>query len=98
MPARKNKPGKFGTSAASTAPLPSHLERELVDKLIVSERANPHSDHYVGWPDMDAAEGLVRKGYLVYGGRATGCFCITDLFRHAFLYGSNAATLRAHRG
>jgi len=92
MPARKNKPGKFGTSAEA-ALTPKHrqveqnsLERALVDKLIVWEGAHPKLDHYIDWADMEAAESLAKKGYLVYGGLATGCFCVTDLFRRTFIY------------
>lgn len=92
MPSRKNRPGKHGAGAStkeSTVKLRQidngHADRALVDKLITWERERPMNDHYVGWPDMDAAERLVKHGYLREGGLATGCFVVTDAFRRNFM-------------
>ena len=91
MGARKNRPGKFGTDNASVPnararKLDRSLEdRVLVDKIIAWERAHPGIEHYVGWPDMDAANRLARDGYLFESLRATGCFHVTSAFRQVFM-------------
>jgi len=89
--ARKNRPGKFGTDNTSVPnarlrKLNRSAEvRALVDKIVVWERANPGIEHYIGWPDMDAAERLARDGYLHESPRATGCFHVTSTFRQVFM-------------
>ena len=89
MPARKNRPGKHGTSSSEALSAKQRQldseERGLIDKLCAQERKEPHNDHYVGWPDMGAAERLAKKGYIIEGGRAKGCFCVTPLFRQTFM-------------
>lgn len=91
MPARKNRPHKHGTSGEAAASAKkrqvenNQAERGLVDKFIEWERDHPRHDHYVGWPDMAAAERLVKKGYLIEGTRATGCFHVTETFRQTFM-------------
>lgn len=93
MPARRNRPGKHGATSTQGRKIPSKLElnavmnaqvRELAIKFIVWERKEPKKDHYVGWPDMDVAEEMQRRGLIKLGGLATGCFYITDLFRTEF--------------
>ena len=92
MPARKNRPGKHGV-VPQGAPQPrtkqqlmdAQIERALVDKLIKCERESPMHDHYVSWLDMRAAKQLVKHGYLREGGRATGCFVVTETFRENFM-------------
>lgn len=92
MPARKNKPGKFGTETGTHLVAVSDRkrrlaleERSLVDKFIAWEHENPREMHYVGWPDMDAAKRLEKNGYLQEG-HATGCFYITEAFRRTFVW------------
>lgn len=90
MPARKNRPGKHGTNDTDMPKRKerrleaTYEERALVDKIIQWEREQPRHDHYVGWPDMDAAERLAKLGYLVEGS-VRGCFFITDAFRETFM-------------
>jgi len=90
MPARKNRPGKHGMNSETASTVKerrreaTHEERALVDKIIMWERDQPRHDHYVGWPDMDAAERLAKMGYLIEGG-VRGCFFVTDAFRETFM-------------
>ena len=93
MGARKNRPGKFGT--ATEAHLHAKLrkidgvpaERALIYKLLEWERSDRGKDHYVGWPDMEAAESLARQGYLSESAMARGCFHVTEAFRRMFMLG-----------
>ena len=91
MGARKNRPGKFGTDNTSVPNARlrkldrSFEDRALVGKIVVWERAHPGIEHYVGWPDMDAAERLARDGYLHESPRSTGCFQVTIAFRQVFM-------------
>ena len=80
MPARKNRPDKHGALNNIT-----DGERGLVDKLIKCERDSPRHDHYVSWFDMAVAKQLVKKGFLREGGRATGCFLVTEKFHQDFM-------------
>jgi hypothetical protein len=85
MPARKNRPDKCGTSIERSPKVVNEAERKLVDKLVGAERHEPCDDHYVSWPDMTEARQLAKKGYLREGGRALGCFYVTDVFRRTFM-------------
>lgn len=78
MPARKNRPGKHGGTLPAVQPLDPE-ETALLRTLEAAERKEPRQDHYVGWPDMHIAKRLVKKGYIVEGRRATGCFYLTPL-------------------
>ena len=80
MPARKNRPGKHGDILPADQPLDPE-ETALLRTLEAAERKEPHQDHYVGWPDMHIAKSLAKKGYIVEGRLATGCFFLTPKAR-----------------
>lgn len=86
MPARKNRPDKHGVPQIIRLRnyTVSAEENILAQKLIRHESKEPGKDHYVGWPDMDAAESMAKKGFLRKSGLATGCFYLTDLFKRQF--------------
>lgn len=87
MPARKNNPHKFGVKNTSVRLKDFEISKEehiLAQKLIEWEKKGPFTDHYVGWPDMDVAEKMEKKGFLKRSERATGCFFLTDLFKRQF--------------
>lgn len=86
MPARKNRPNKHGLpKVCELKDLKiSGAENILACKLIRLEAKEPHKDHYVGWPDMNVAETMVKRGLLRESAFATGCFYLTELFRRQF--------------
>jgi hypothetical protein len=81
VPARKNRLGKHGVAFQTQLDDTSRL----VDKLVKCERETPGHDHYVSWFDMANAKQLVKHGHLREGGRATGCFVVTEKFRQTFM-------------
>jgi hypothetical protein len=102
MPARKNKPGKYGVTVDAKRRKDvqfdhARAEHALVDRLIVQEREDPFRFHYVGWPDMVAARRLEKSGYLVEGASSLGCFRLTDAFRRTFKELSTCASSRFSR-
>lgn len=104
MPARRNRPDKHGKTPATRSPTnqaPRLVRTALIDKFCAWERANPCECHYVGWPDMDEARQLAKRGLLDESPFATGCFWTTPAFREAFLFGgisqSSSATARRSR-
>ncbi len=87
MPARKNNPHKFGVKNKTIAMkdfVLSDEEQAMAQKFIKWEEGEPFKDHYVGWPDMDVAERMEKKGFLKKSDRALGCFFLTDLFKRQF--------------
>ena len=79
MPARKNRPGKFGKQIKKAPGLSA-----LIQKIKAWERSDPRASHYVGWPDMTEARRLAADSYLVEDPIALGCFYVTDKFRGAY--------------
>lgn len=85
MPARKNRPDKHGSPRAASHTFQlEEAVRRLALKLVLCEKKEPKCDHYVGWPDMAAAEEMQRRGLLREGQLARGCFYITDKFRELY--------------
>lgn len=91
MPARKNRPDKYGAPKEAHSLLVQLTEAEDNKKfqelakrvLIPAEKKLPGDSHYVGWPDMDTAKKMAKKGLLQeFGG--TGCFNVTPLFKQHF--------------
>lgn len=85
MGARKNRPDKFrgrGTGSAMVKASTLIITR-LVRLLREEEQKHPCESHYVGWPDMDEAKALVKRGYLTASQFVLGCFSVTDKFRTA---------------
>ena len=69
MPARKHRPGKFGTQNISNKPPKVTLkELELIHVIQIAERQDPHGRWPVHSYIEDVVESLVNKGYLVYDG------------------------------
>ena len=87
MPARKNRPDKYPFTADYNRKRQDKLDgqvRTLALKLADQEKREPKHDHWVSWLDMEAAREMVKRGLIVEGHRATGCFYITDKFRTDF--------------
>ena len=82
MGARKNRPDKFrGTGGPAVAKPFALANTRLTRMLREEERKQPCEVHYVGWPDMDEAKDLAKRGYLTESAFSLGCFSVTDKFR-----------------
>lgn len=84
MGARKNRPDKFrGTGGKAMVKASTLVTTRLVRMLREEEQKHPCESHDVGWPDMDEAKELAKRGYLTASPFALGCFFVTDKFRTA---------------
>jgi len=96
MPARKNKPGKFGSTPKSlsySAPFREFIANKVLQErmadikatlalaLLAQESQRPGEAHYVGWPQMADALFLEKLGYLQESRAAKGCFHVTEKFK-----------------
>lgn len=70
MPARKNRPGKSGSSAAPV--LKSSL-RNAAETILKWETATPNGDHYCPWPLVAEMDLLWKKGFITQT-MARGCY------------------------
>lgn len=91
MPARKNRPDKHGAPKEEHLRISAQMEaedtkkfKELADRVLIkSENKAPGDSHYVGWPDMDTAKKMAKKGLLREHGYS-GCFYVTPQFKQHF--------------